>query len=453
MTSRALDLLTHADHQARDMLMNSHDTKPGFSAIPDWAHTMRAAASAWQAIPATVAWQTDSIAAGDPFAATAITATQIETDSTRLFTSARHGQYASGMNELLDQAASAARRELPATIGPTDAQQRQAVLVRASLLHIGYVATHAAASSVARQAVRLVRDQPDLGRQAELLGLRIRGVEQTLDAYLHQPFTPRQTTSEHHSLDQAVDRFLDAAYRAGPVRDAATCVVLADVGRSLAGHTARFAIRSAQHGYIPAAGVRDRMVPALQASVHEWEASRQFWSRMLAPTGRPADEVTAAGMGLQRTLRDPTIVEYPAITTSMTRMLTAGTELAVLNQRALTDPGRTAPAAVVAALTSEALAERPATVNPLQTWLSLARIDGPAPIVLPDIVRDRFIAQGQATLDAAVHARSAGHALTSHPGHNPLLQLHEGTARPGPRPPTEMPSPNRTNSVPAPRIG
>lgn len=39
MTSRALDLLTQADPPAR---------------------TMRAAASAWQAIPATVARQTDS---------------------------------------------------------------------------------------------------------------------------------------------------------------------------------------------------------------------------------------------------------------------------------------------------------------------------------------------------------------------------------------------------------
>ncbi|NLA28457.1 MAG: hypothetical protein GX875_02205, partial [Propionibacterium sp.] len=309
MTSRALDLLTQADHQARDMLLNSRDTKPGFRAIHDWAHTMRAAASAWQAIPATVAWQTDNIAAGDPFTATAITATQIETDSTRLFTSTRHGWQASGIKDLLNQAASAARRELPATIGPTDAQQRQAVLVRAGLLHIGYVATHAIGTSVARQAMRLVRDQPELSRQAELLGLRIRGIEQTLDAYLHQPSTPRKTTSEHHSLDQAVNRFLDAAYRAGPVRDAATCVVLADIGRSLAGHTAQFAIRSAQHGHIPAVGVRDRMLPALQASVHEWEASRQLWSRMLAPTGRPADEVTAAGIGLQRVLRDPTLVE------------------------------------------------------------------------------------------------------------------------------------------------
>ena len=452
MTGRALELVAQADYQARDLLMNSYDMTPGFGAIQDWAQAIRSATGAWRVIPDTVAWQTSSGAVGDPFTTAAITATHIETDATALSAHARRTQHAVGIHDLLNQAATEIIRDLPDTIRPTAAQQHEAAKLRTGLLHVSYVLTHATGNTVTRQAAVLAREQSELSKQTELLAARIRGIEQTLDAHLHQPSASSRPVSEAGSLDRAVDRFLFAAYRSQPGIDAAGGVVLADIGRSLVGHTARLAIESAQQGLVPVTDVRERLLPALQASIREWEASRTIWSRMLAPTDRPTDDITAAGIHLQRVLQDPTLAQRPGITTSMTRILTAGTELAVLNQRALADPDRTAPAGVVAALTAEALAERPNMGDPMRIWLSVERVDGPAPIRPPHIVRDRLITQGQATLDAAVQARSAGHSFTGHTGQNSLLQLHEGTTRRARRPPAETLSPNRANH-PAPRIG
>lgn len=450
MTSQALELLADVDRQARDMLMDSYGMDPGFGVGRGWAHAMRSAAAAWNAIPATAAWQASDIVVGDPFTTAATIATHIESDSGLVPAAARPDDRLMAIVGLLNQVGPEILRELPVKIRPDGSQQHQAAQLRTTLLHVGYVLTHATVNSVISRATHAAGGQSGLGYRIEVLATRIRGVEQTLDAHLHRTPAPGKPSTEIGSLDRAVDRFLYAAYQTQQPASAATNLVVADVGRMLTGHTARLAIRSAEHGRSPVIDFRDRMLPALQASVHQWEAARALWARMLAPTDHPLPEIATAGIQLQRVLREPKLADHPAVTTSMTRMLTAVTELAVLNQRALADPGRTAPAQVVADLTAEALAQRPNTVDPLQIWLSIERIDGPAPIVLPDIVRDRLVDQGQATLDASVRARSAGHALAGHPGYQSLLQLHEPTAGPR-RPPVQ--APHRSQAVSAPRIG
>lgn len=305
MTSQALELLADADRQARDMLMDSYGMDPGFGVVRGWAHVMRSAAVAWNAIPATVAWHASDIAVGDPFTTAATAATHIESDSGLVPAAAWPDDRLMMIDGLLNQVRPEILRELPVKVRPDESQQHQAAQLRTTLLHVGYVLTHATVNAVTSQATRSAGGQSGLGRSIEVLATRIRGVEQTLDAHLHRAPAPGKPSSEIGSLDRAVDRFLYAAYHTRQPANVATNLVLADMARTLTGHTARLAIRSAEHGRSPVADVRDRMLPALQASVQQWEAARTLWARMLAPTDHPLPEIARAGIRLQRTLRNP----------------------------------------------------------------------------------------------------------------------------------------------------
>ncbi len=297
----------------------------------------------------------------------AITASHIESDNGLLPAAARPDDRLVTIDRLLNQAASDILRELPAKIRPDHSQQHQAAQLRTTLLHVGYVLTHATANTVTRQATHPVGEQPELGRPVELLAIRIRGVEQTLDAHLHQPSSIRQALlREVGSLDRAVDRFLYAAYQSQqPAIDAASGVVLPISDGASPATRPGWRSESAEHGRAPVTDVREGLLPALQASVREWEASRHDMvsharpDRSSVARDRHGRHPAAAG-----TARPYARDSVQRVTTSMTRMLTAVTELAVLNQRALADPDRTAPAGVVAALTAEALAERPNMEDP-----------------------------------------------------------------------------------------
>lgn len=438
-------LLVRADHLTRDLLSDSFNVHLTDRLVQGWARAMRVAAACWDAIPTGLSQQATDITGG-PFTQAALTAAQITADATH-WAGSRPDPRTAQVSVLLAKAGKALGGQFPKTVTSDPDEFARAAELRTGLLHVGWVLTHAAATSTSRHAAYLAETDPGLSVQVAAVSTRIRGIEQTLDAHLHQRTGP---PAEIRALDQTLNRVLQAAYTAQPA-NATTNLVLADIGRDITVNTARLAIRAATNGAIRAADVRHRMLPALENAMRQWEGSRRAWARMLSPYDRPAPGIAAIGARLQRQWREPGIAAHPAITTSMTGALIVAAELAVRNHRALTNPDPAGPASAVAKLAGELLDQEPRGFGRMQTWLSMDNIEGPTPTRLPEIVQAELDRQGRATLDTSLAARSAGNALIDRRSYQPQLSLYQGQTAPGRRPP-EQPSP-RAAAPASPRIG
>ncbi len=449
MSRRAEDLLASADKWARDILNDAHDVHQTHQLVNGWAEIMRSAATAWSAIPNTPAWQANDIATGRPFTQAALIATHVEAD-------ANNGLVPGGMNappgsaRLLKQAAQAIPAQLPQGDQPNESQVTEAGRLRAGLLHIGYLTTHAAATSTGHQSAYLAGHKPQISQQVSRTAERIRGVEHLLDSHLQRRPCPEAGADPIRALDQALNRVIRAAYSSRPAAGVGTCLVQADIGRDLVANTVRLAIRAAAQGGISSDDVPARLLPVLQSAVREWEASRQIWTRMLSPTDRPAADLVAAGTQLQRALRQPDLAGHPAITRSLTSALAVTAELAILNHVALVNPHLAAPAGAVAKMTEEVLARESNRGMGLQTWLSMTKIEGPTPVGLPAVLRVNLCAQAEATWDASLAARSAGYALAERSSSSSQLALHIGRHI---QPRREPEPPARRDTSAAHRIG
>lgn len=424
MSRRAEDLLASADQWARDILNDAHDVHQTHQLVHGWAEIMRSAATAWNAIPNTPAWQANDIATGSPLTQAALIATHIEADAN--WAGSRRDERSARISALLKQAAQAITGQLPQGDRPHEDQVIEAARLRAGLLHIGYLTTHAAATSTGHQSAYLDGRNPELSQQVSRTAERIRGVEHLLDSHLHRRPRPEAPADPLRALDQALNQVIRAAYSSRPTAGVGTCLVQADIGRDLVANTARLVIRAAAQGGVAPEDVPARLLPVLQTAVREWEGSRQIWTRMLAPTDRPAADLVAAGTQLQRALRQPDLAEHPAITRSLTSALAVTAELAILNHVALVNPHLTAPAGPVARMTEEVLARHSNPGMGLQTWLSMTKIEGPTPVGLPDVLRAHLCTQAEGTWDASLAARSAAYALADRSNSSSQLALHIG---------------------------
>ena len=424
MSRRAEDLLAIADKWARDILNDAHDVHQTDKLVHGWAEIMRSAATAWNAIPNTPAWQANDIATGRPFTQAALIATHIDADAH--WAGSRSDERAARISAALKQAAQAIPAQLPQGDQPNEDQVTEAASLRAGLLHIGYLTTHAAATSTGHQSAYLAGRNPQLSQQVSRTAERIRGVEYLLDSHLHRRPCPEAPADPIRALDQALNRVIRAAYSSRPAAGVGTCLVQADIGRDLVANTARLVIRGVGNGGVPPEDVPARLLPVLRTAVQEWEGSRQIWTRMLSPTDRPAADLVAAGTQLQRALRQPDLAGHPAITRSLTSALAVAAELAILNHVALVNPHLTAPAGAVAKMTEEVLAGHSNPGMGLQTWLSMTKIEGPTPVGLPDVLRAHLCTQAVATWDASLAARSAGYALADRGNSSSQIALHIG---------------------------
>lgn len=442
MSRRAEDLLASADKWARDILNDAYDVHQTDQLVHGWAEIMRSAATVWNAIPNTPAWQANDIATGSPFTQAALIATHIDADAN--WAGSRRDERAARISAVLKQAAQAIPAQLPQGAQPNEDQVIEAARLRAGLLHIGYLTTHAAATSTGHQSDYLAGHNPQLSQQVSRTAERMRGVEHLLDSHLHRRPRPEAPADPICALDQALNRVIRAAYSSRPNAGVGTCLVQADTGRDLVANTARLVILAAAQGGVPSDDVPARLLPVLGTAVREWEGSRQVWARMLAPTDRPAADLVAAGTQLQRALRTPDLAEHPAITRSLTSALAVAAELAILNHVAMVNPRLTAPAGAVARMTEEVLARHSNAGRSLQTWLSMTKIEGPTPVGLPDVLRAHLCTQAEATWDASLVARSAGYALADRSRSSSQLALHVGRhiqTRREPEPPTRSDRP------------
>nr|WP_300144471.1 hypothetical protein [Propionicimonas sp.] len=431
MTTPALSLLTSADDWARDILLDAHNPDGAANLFTGWVGVMHAADAAWRALPSTMAWLATGQPVGAPFEHASITATQIGQDTPRR-ADAGPDPRMQRVTALLDEMATSIRVELDARTSPSEADASKALQLRAGILHVGYLLTHATATSTARQAQRITPDQPEQGRALWATYLRIHGVEQILDAHLHRrPGTPGPANDALATLDRALNRWLLVAYttRSAPP-DPMVQTILADSARNLVGNCARLAILATRQGRLDAADVSGRLLPALEKSAQGWEDSRGVWSSMLTPTSRQLPELVAAARELQQALLQPDLAQHPAARTSVSVALTVAAEIAVLNQHALADPGFTLPASTVATMTREALERWPNAPDKYPTLVAVGTLEGRAPTPLPKVLRADLNARGSDTLDKALAARSAGYVLIRTRDSPGSVALHNGQTGP-----------------------
>lgn len=448
--SLARDLLASADAWAKQTLTESYDMFSAPALLRGWGQVVEAAAAAWEAIPQTAPFQTSDIATGNALPMASLTATEIVTEA-RDWIGEEPSPATARIAVLLQTAAQAIHVELPAGSRPDAHQAELATQLRAGLLHVGSMVTHAAAVSVAQHADLLAQlGEPESDRLANV-ATRLRGIEQGLDASLYRRPTNTAPTPQIGEVDHRLQQFMQVAYRRGTSADPATNVVVADIARRLIGHSAQLARDSAQQGRIKTAEYTTRLAPALKAADEQWDIARKAWVHMSGRHDRANPEIVKTANQLIAALEQPELGAHPAIATTMTSALVAAAELAQINHQATTDPDLMPPTAIVVALTKQALKEEPSQLLLIKTWARLESQQGLASMPLPELLRDQREAQSQTTIDASLAARSAGHVLADRSGYHPLLALRQGQTAPVKPPPT--PPPGLQRHPTGPRIG
>lgn len=397
MTSSARVLLTSADDWSRDLLLDIYNNGRGtHELLVDWAAIMRSAAAAWRAVPG-------SDPAGSPFEPARLTAARLAegADQPDQALDPRTPRIAALLDELADTIPT--QPSTPGHLRLSDGA------LRAGILHVGYLYTHAVSTSI----THLAGADPTPDAETSWLTLqRVRGVEQLLDAHLTGHERSDLALQPAAEVTRALNGWLRNAYSAPERSDSMTQLILADTARSVLVNSARLAVHGAKSSQLDSRGVHERLLPAIREAARGWEDSRNLWAAMISPTSRQLPEVVATAHRLQQALRQPELTSRPAAhQTTIVSALVTVCEVALINERALTHPQLTAPASAVTELTTQAYDKNPHTHSWSQVWNGINNLEGTTPAQLPEIVRADVTVRARATLQATLAARSAGHIL------------------------------------------
>ncbi|WP_375426505.1 hypothetical protein [uncultured Friedmanniella sp.] len=398
-------LLARTDQLARDLLADP-DLSVGAGPYRNWQDMINHAAQAWRA--ATSSLRTS--ASRDPFLGIQSMINNVGQPGPSRFDST--DPRVTALTLQFDRLTSHYRSD-PAQSGAaaTTGDQRG----QGSMLHAGYLVTHAAGLALRRELA--ATKDPDLlaeiGRACETVGI----AEQVLDVHLH--WKPPHSVAGQR-LDMALARWTATAHQVLSEQppEPKDNYIISDVQHGLLAHTAALlqsAARSGPAGNDKLAEQRERVLPALVRSAEHWRQVRQAWAGLAAPRTGISRELADASRSLNQALRDPELDRGNA------GHLIGGSLGAAVNiARGLADAFDSdrlrAPTDVVVRLTQGAL-ERLLDTNPFQVWVGMTRLEGRAPITLPVPLREDLTRTGLRNVDAAQLLRSAAHVLLDTSSH------------------------------------
>lgn len=407
MSTRA-QLLARTDQLARDLLADP-DTSVGLGPYQDWRDMIHQAAEAWRA-----ADQTPGASLGqDPFLG--IQSMINNAGQPSALSSGDSDARVTALTIQLGRVTNHYRFEPDHRARSSTARAQR---VQGSVLHAGYLVTHAAGLALRRELA--ATKKPDLlaeiGRARETVGI----AEQILDVYLHHK--PARSLADQR-LDIALTRWTATAHHVLSEQppEPKNNYIVSDVQHGLLAHTAALLQTAAQPGQAEndrLAEQRERVLPALVRSADHWRQVRQAWAGLAAPTTGISRELADAARLLNQTLRDPELDR-----SGHAGHLIAGTLGAAVNiARGLADAFESdrlrAPTDVVVGLTRGALERLPDT-NPYQVWMGMTRHEGRAPVALPVPLRDDLTQTALRNVEAAQTVRSAAHVLLDTSSHIP----------------------------------
>lgn len=398
-------LLAAADRQARAVLRDGPDPGQSKGLLLGWAEAMEAASATLTAISGHKGSHRQNVDV----------LTQVSRASAAVHMDARRGWQddqppdprASRIAGLLAESGRLLRER-------TSNPSLGAAEVSVSVVHTAWLLTHAVAISVASHAdtLRQASSADPRVQMVVLLGERVRGIEQLLDARVNRRGQPGGGTTPdavlasvlttwHTTLHEVLARQPDPRHYA----------IVADANLALVARTAALATTAAHAGMLPAEDVRDRLLPALEAAARGWTRSRDQWVSLVTPDTSGSRPLMDAAVELRTVLRNPDLARNRDIPGVLAAGLAAGVEAAVVSRAGLARIVE-APADTVAGLAEKMFAERPDQgVNRYGVWASMASTQGRTPIPIPGPVRDHVVDQADQTVAAAIQARSASSIL------------------------------------------
>lgn len=326
--------------------------------------------------------------------------------------SQRTRQDAAGAATILEVSASALTHVLqsrswktevpaPAMVAVADAigQMRPGHGVERELVHVAYLAAHAASKVAAKAG------------NGEVLGA-VRAVELGLDAALHGHAPGKHRADIGREFSTAVMEWARAVDRRAQRPSVMTQLVTARAAGSVLVAVDAIAQAQARRSTEALVDYRDAIKPALASSLRAWGEQHRQWAKLMSPGERVDPDLMAATTRLMRASRDVPVGRgesrsWDAAVTalSLTR------HVAVVSSQPVHPGSLKAPAELVAPMLAAAL---PPNGPELQVvWLKLERLEGRANVTVPKPVLAKLAAVGNATLRGADRALQLSYLMMS----------------------------------------
>ena len=413
--STPAQLLARTDQLARELLAEP-DTSVGLGSYRNWQDMIHLAAEAWRA--------------ADQFPRTSLGPDPFLGIQSMINNAGQPGASRSGGTDARVTALTIQLGRLTSHYRfepdrPAASSAARVERVQGSVLHAGYLVTHAAGLALRRELAAATKN-PDLlaeiGRARETVGI----AEQILDVHLHHK--PARSVADQR-LDIALTRWAATAHKvlSEQPSEPKNNYIISDVQHGLLAHTAALLRTAAQPGRAGNDWLveqRERVLPALVQSADHWRQVRQAWAGLAAPTTGISRELAAAARVLNQTLRDPELDRRGHAGHLMAGALGAGVDTARGLVDAFTSDRLRAPTDVVVTLTRNILARTPET-DGYQVWMGMTRHAGRAPIALPDPLREDLTRTALRNVEAATTLQSASHGLLDTSTHIPPT-VHRG---------------------------
>lgn len=437
------ELLLDADHQARQLLLDTGGERTGPLATT-WPEMIEAATSLWAAVPSL----SPGSAAPDAMARIE-RLTQTHPPFSTSHTPPPRDPQLGAITDTFTRAADLVATH--ATPPVTEAARADIRAAQMRIMHTVHLATHAVIVAL-HEDIDHLHDQArqqGIARRANPAGVtrdqnfigRLDVVEQLASSHIDSQYVAALDGQHagspefgHQRLSEALIGWDIQLHRTlADHRDAQTLTVAARTQADMATTAAVILAAAAAHGHIPDDHYRHRLAPAVQASQRAWGHAGTWWTDLTVPGTRvdqnllaAAGEVRAAGREITQDRTrwaSPDLiaarVDLAAAVPPVAQSLIAAPDAAALIRGISTRTDLTGPARPLAARIRTMLdasldsSTEAGNLDQARAWVSPAAIHTNQPVTLPQPLKDDLRNTAEHTVAATAQAATSASTLTS----------------------------------------